>query len=184
MTNQELAKASLKFAEALGLSDDNREEFALEIMKLSLGFGDSPLETASRVAMEEPPEPESRVFVETDTPRAAKKRVKEMKKAAEKATPRKLLCRAETRCSCDICGKPLFMVLSDIYDGLKAEEFAAKFLPIGHTKTIPIPTRLRAIDGCVMTDCPVCGGEMSLILWGKRPEKDFDDNGVKSVGAI
>jgi hypothetical protein len=78
----------------------------------------------------------------------------------------------------------VYRVINDIYDGLQAEDFAAKFLPINHGKLLPVPLKLRAIDGCVMTDCPLCDGDMTLVLWGKRPENDFADTGVGSIGDV
>ena len=186
MTSKKMAEACFIMAKALGLNEANKMEFTAQLMSLCL-FGDSPIETVSRVVEEERDEDEPpHRPIKPDTRVALKKRVSAIKRAAKESDreekPRKLLCRANTKCYCSTCAKPLYTVLSDIYDGLKAEEFAAKFLPIGHAKTIPIPTRLRAIDGCVMTDCPVCGGDMTLILWGKKPERDFDDGGVSSTG--
>jgi hypothetical protein len=185
MTINQLAKTSLAVARSLGLQPEQESKFATLIMTECL-FGNSPLDQPGGYEEEpEPPEPAPTVPIETEPVKTTKKRIRKMKEAAAKVDPvRKLLCRANTKCICSVCAKPLYTVLSDIYDGLKAEDFAAKFLPIGHTKTIPIPTRLRAIDGCVMTDCPVCDGDMSLVLWGKKPERDFEDGSVGSTGRV
>jgi len=189
MTTPELAKVCMTLAHQLGLSSDNREDFALEIMKLSL-FGDSTLETAPR------PAPERAVATEregtaVETREKQRKRVTQEKRKEKRseatpppAVPKKLLCKAGQKCHCDICKKPVYTLINDLYDGMKAVDFAAKFMPIGHGKLMPTDFRIRAVDGCVMTDCPVCGGDMSLVLWGKKPENDFADGDAGSVGGI
>jgi len=183
MTTTQLAKTALAVARSLGLQPEQEHRFATLIMTECL-FGNSPMEEEPKG--EPPPAAAPTAPIKTEPRRTTEKRIRKMKEAAAKVNPvpKRLLCKAGVKCFCDTCKKPVFTILSDIYDGLKAEAFAAKFLPIGHGKTIPIPTRLRAVDGCVMTDCPVCGGDMSLILWGKKPEKDFEDGSVSSTGRL
>lgn len=189
MTPQELAKVSILIARQLGLSSSNQEKFVVEVARQVL-FGDVPVAAKETVEEAVPPEPVS-TPIKTEPPSKTKKRVRAMVKAAhvfeEKEKKRedkkevKILCKSGHRCECSVCGKPLYQVTTDVKDKMPAENFAACFTPIDHKKPIPIPTRIRAIDGCVMTDCPVCGGDMTLVLWGRKPEKDFEDNGVSST---
>ena len=173
MGTPEIANVCVQLAKTLGMTEETRSDFAMEVMRVCL-FGDSPLERPVRST---PPE------AEVELRGTTKKRVAAIKKAASEVDavnpPAKLLCRAYANCTCTTCKVPVCKTNQDVYDGMGAEDFANCFTP-----PLPVPTRIRAIDGCVMTDCPVCEGDMTLILWGKKPERDFDDAGAGSVGGI
>ena len=184
MTINQLAKTSLAVARSLGLQPEQEQKFATLIMTECL-FGNSPLDQPGGYEEEpEPPEPAPTAPIETEPVKTTKKRIRKMKEAAAKVDPvKKLLCKERHTSVCSVCSKK-WMTNKDVYDRMTIEDFSGCFTPVDHTKKLAVPTCIRAVDGCVMTDCPVCGGDMSLVLWGKKPERDFEDGAVGSTGRV
>lgn len=177
MKIKEIAEACMVLARHLGVDKDTQSDFAMEIMRLCLSGDSLPTDPL-------PPPPRERVVdvdQKADRPATVRKRVRKMVKAARTVDPPKRLAKAGQGCVCSTCARPVYQTVKDVYDRMPAGDFAACFSPVGHIRPFPVEFRLRAIDGCVMTDCPVCDGDMTLVLWGVRPEKDFDDSGVSSV---
>jgi hypothetical protein len=188
MTIKDIAKVAMGVAVQLGLRDEQRGTFATQIMRECL-FGDSPMEKPTRVVTKQRVASElegTTLEIKEKRGKRTKQRIEETvrSEATPPQAPSKLLCRAGQKCVCETCERAVYTVINDVYDNMKAVDFAAKFMPIDHGKLMPTDFRLRAIDGCVMTDCPVCDGDMTLVLWGRKPEKDFDEGGVSSVGGV
>ena len=176
MKTKQIAEACMQVARGLGLKESERGNLATHIVAMCM-FGGSPLETATTAA------PERTVATKregTAIQTKKKQTTREVKKEENKE--RKLLCRSGVKCHCDVCARDVFTVINDVYDGMTGVDFASKFMPIDHGKLMTVPMRLRAVDKCVMTDCPVCGGDMTLVLWGSRPANDFGEGSVGSVG--
>jgi len=190
MTINDRAKSAVAFAVFLGLEAKDLQTFALEVVALCL-FKEKEKSQAEHVCEDDPSEPAGHL-VETKRKRVTP--VKEEKKkeknqerppqsSAQKSGNLRLLCRAGAVCVCDVCKAEVYRVNADIHDGLSGLMFASRFTPIGKAPQMPIPIRISAIDGCVMTDCPLCKAELGLILWGRKPERALDETSVGSVGS-
>jgi hypothetical protein len=178
MEIQDIAKSCSVMAHTLGLRKKDYVMF-ISILMFALLGEESDRREQTVVEPNEPPDVPT-PSVQTPTKRTKKQPPKDVNRPTEQ----KMLCKEGQQCICSECKKVVYRVSADLFDGLNAEQFASHFTPVGHAKPFPAQFRVRAIDGCVMTDCPVCEGDMSLVLWGRKPENDFNDTGVGSVGEV
>jgi hypothetical protein len=104
-------------------------------------------------------------------PMAGKGKVREgaEKRGVAEKVERTVFARPNQFCHCEQCGKDVFRIDKDVYDNMPREEFIAAFTPLVTETRISPDDKFQNVDGCMMTNCPVCAGEMSLVLWGRKP---------------
>jgi len=80
-----------------------------------------------------------------------------------------ILAKEGHACVCNICTKVVYVVNKDIPDNCKIPEFINSFTPT--VESFPPLTRtaeIMNVDGQISTDCPLCKGNKSLYLTGKK----------------
>ncbi len=117
------------------------------------------------------------------TPTSMEATSKTVKAVVPEEKKRVLLARRGQLCTCRACSQTVFQTERDLYDGMPTAEFVAAFKSLVAGIVFPSNARIQNVDDAVITDCPVCKKELSLLLWGSWPKSDFaiqDD--VGSVG--
>jgi len=94
-----------------------------------------------------------------------------------------ILCKAGAQSECSQCHKK-WTVTNNISNQMKIETFCLSFTPQGHDSAIKPPINLQVIDDSAITDCPVCEGNQTLLLWGRWPESKKGSDSYGDVGSV
>ena len=71
-------------------------------------------------------------------------------------------------CVCVMCSKHIYTVNRDIHENDKVSDFIASFTPMPGYALINKQTKISNVENNITTNCPSCGGELTLYLAGRQ----------------
>jgi hypothetical protein len=71
-------------------------------------------------------------------------------------------------CVCVMCAKHIYTVNKDVYDNTTVKEFIESYTPMPGYPAMTRQMKISNIDNNITTNCPSCGGELTLYLAGRQ----------------
>lgn len=71
-------------------------------------------------------------------------------------------------CVCIMCAQHVYTVNKDVHENTTVKEFIESYTPMPGFAPISRQTKISNIENNITTNCPSCGGELSLYLAGKQ----------------
>ena len=71
-------------------------------------------------------------------------------------------------CVCIACSKHIYTLNKDLYDNTMVKDFIESYTPMPGYPAITRQMKISNIDNTITTNCPDCGGELSLYLTGRQ----------------
>jgi hypothetical protein len=71
-------------------------------------------------------------------------------------------------CVCVMCAKHIYTVNKDVYDNTVVKDFIESYTPMPGFPVMTRQMKISNIENNITTNCPSCGGELTLYLAGRQ----------------